>query len=99
MSRRIDWSVKRKMQELLEATQGAIDSYISDIRRGVSAEAEGSARKNELQSIKEAFMNCKDLIVEYEKLEARLKEEHVRATDEEEIREFKPGFAEKYAKK
>jgi hypothetical protein len=99
MNKRVDWSVKRKMQELLQATQGAIDSYISDIRRGVSAEAEGSARKNELQSIKEAFMNCKDLIVEYEKLEARLKEDHVKGAEEDEARDFKPGFAEKYAKK
>lgn len=93
------WSVSNKMQELLEATQGAIDSYISDIRRGVSADAEGSARKNELQSIKEAFMNCKDLIVEYERLEARLNEGQVKTMEEPEIKDFKPGFAEKYARK
>jgi len=98
MAKRV-WSVSNKMQELLEATQGAIDSYISDIRRGVSADAEGSARKNELQSIKEAFMNCKDLIVEYEKLEARLGEGQVRTMEEPELKDFKPGFAEKYARK
>lgn len=92
------WNIHSKMEDLLAATQGAIDSYIADIRRGVSAEAEGSARKNELQSIKEAFLNCKELIVEYEKLETRLKEEKQTMQDTEETKEFKRGFAEKYAK-
>ena len=52
----------------------AIDNMIEEIKRPVDSEITGSARKAELQSIKQTAVDCKELIIERQKLEQMLKE-------------------------
>ena len=47
----------------------AIDNMIAEIRKPVDPEINGSARKAELQSIKQTAIDCKELLVERQRLE------------------------------
>ena len=49
----------------------AIDNMIEEIKKPVDSEINGSARKAELQSIKQTAIDCKELIVERQKLESK----------------------------
>ena len=49
------------------------DNMIEEIKKPVDSEINGSARKAELQSIKQTAIDCKELIVERQKLEQMVK--------------------------
>ena len=51
-------------QRLMQSMEIAIDNMIEEIKKPVDPEINGSARKAELQSIKQTATDCKDLIVE-----------------------------------
>jgi hypothetical protein len=75
----------------------AIDNMIEEIKRPVDSEITGSARKAELQSIKQTAVDCKELIIERQKLEQMLKELKDNGQIEED-KDYSGGFAEKFSK-
>lgn len=84
-------------QRLMESMSVAIDNMIEEVKRPVDPEAGGAARKAELQSIKQTAVDCKELIVERQRLEQMVKD--LRDSGEiEESKDYSGGFAEKFSK-
>ena len=84
-------------QRLMESMSVAIDNMIEEVKRPVDPEAGGAARKAELQSIKQTAVDCKELIVERQRLEQMVKD--LRDNGEiEEAKDYSGGFAEKFSK-
>lgn len=77
--------------------QVAIDNMIDEIKKPVDPEAGGSARKAELQSIKQTAIDCKELIIERQKLEQMVKELKENGEIEEQ-KDYSGGFAERFSK-
>ena len=61
-------------RKLMDSMAIAIDNMIDEIKKPVDPEINGSARKAELQSIKQTAIDCKELIVERQRLEQMLKD-------------------------
>ena len=81
----------------MESMSVAIDNMIEEVKRPVDPEAGGAARKAELQSIKQTAVDCKELIVERQRLEQMVKD--LRDNGEiEESKDYSGGFAEKFSK-
>ena len=59
---------------LMESMEIAINNMIEEVKKPVDPEAGGSARKAELQSIKQTAIDCKELLVERQKLEQMVKD-------------------------
>ncbi|MEL0118168.1 MAG: hypothetical protein VXB01_04425, partial [Opitutae bacterium] len=51
-------------QRLMTSMEAAINNMIDEIKKPVDPDINGSARKAELQSIKQTATDCKELIVE-----------------------------------
>ena len=84
-------------QRLMESMSVAIDNMIEEVKRPVDPEAGGGARKAELQSIKQTAVDCKELIVERQRLEQMVRD--LRDNGEiEESKDYSGGFAEKFSK-
>jgi len=84
-------------QRLMESMEVAINNMIEEVKKPVDPEAGGSARKAELQSIKQTAIDCKELLVERQKLEQMVKE--LRENGEiEEQKDYSGGFAERFSK-
>jgi len=85
-------------QRLLESMGVAINNMIEEIKKPVDPDINGSARKAELQSIKQTAVDARELIQERQRLE-----EMVRTPTEtgeiEEKKDFKGGFAERNARR
>lgn len=77
--------------------QVAIDNMIDEIKKPVDPEAGGSARKAELQSIKQTAIDCKELIIERQKLEQMVKQLNENGEIEED-KDYSGGFAERFSK-
>ena len=75
----------------------SINNMIEEIMRPVDSEITGSARKAELQSIKQTAVDCKELIIERQKLEQMLKELKSNGQIEED-KDYSGGFAERFSK-
>ena len=58
----------------MASMETAIDNMIDEIKKPVDPEINGSARKAELQSIKQTATDCKELIVERQRLEQMIKD-------------------------
>ena len=84
-------------QRLMDSMAIAIDNMIEEIKKPVDAEVNGSARKAELQSIKQTAIDCKELIIERQKLEQMLKELKENGQIEED-KDYSGGFAERFSK-
>jgi hypothetical protein len=81
----------------MNSMQVAIDNMIDEIKKPVDPEAGGSARKAELQSIKQTAIDCKELIIERQKLEQMVKQ--LRDNGQiEENKDYSGGFAERFSK-
>ncbi len=75
----------------------AIDNMIDEVKKPVDPEINGSARKAELQSIKQTATDCKELIVERQRLEQMIKD--LKDTGSiEQIKDYSGGFAERFSK-
>lgn len=85
-------------RNLISAMEAAIQNMTEEIRKPVDPDLTGSARKAELQAIKDTALACKDLIVERQKLEQLVGDLEESGGIEEE-KDFKGGFAERMAKK
>ena len=84
-------------QRLMSSMEVAINNMIEEVKKPVDPEAGGSARKAELQSIKQTAIDCKELLVERQKLEQMVKELKENGEIEEQ-KDYSGGFAERYSK-
>tara|TARA_R110002020_G_scaffold99711_5_gene236413 strand:- start:1717 stop:1965 length:249 start_codon:yes stop_codon:yes gene_type:complete len=76
----------------------AIDNMISEIKKPVDPEINGSARKAELQSIKQTAIDCKELLIERQKLEQMVKDLSDGVYEDKSSNDFNSGWAERNAK-
>lgn len=81
----------------MDAMAIAIDNMIEEVKKPVDPEINGSARKAELQSVKQTAVDCKELIRERQSLEQMVKELQENGQLEDE-KDYSGGFAEKYSK-
>ena len=58
----------------MSSMEVAINNMIDEIKKPVDPEINGSARKAELQSIKQTATDCKELLVERQRLEQMIKD-------------------------
>ena len=84
-------------KRLMSSMESAIDNMIDEIKKPVDPDINGSARKAELQSIKQTATDCKELIVERQRLEQMIKDLSTNGSIEE-ARDYSGGFAERFSK-
>lgn len=84
-------------ERLMKSMEVAINNMIDEIKKPVDPEINGSARKAELQSIKQTATDCKELIVERQRLEQMIKDLTNNGSIEE-VKDYSGGFAEKFSK-
>jgi|TARA_R110002153_G_scaffold129458_4_gene278135 hypothetical protein len=84
-------------QRLMKSMEVAIDNMIEEIKKPVDPEINGSARKAELQSIKQTATDCKDLIVERQRLAQMVKDLET-SGEISGARDYSGGFAERFSK-
>jgi len=84
-------------QRLMTSMEVAIDNMIDEIKKPVDPEINGSARKAELQSIKQTATDCKELIVERQRLEQMIKDLENNG-EIGEAKDYTGGFAERFSK-
>lgn len=85
-------------QRLIKAMEIAINNMIEEVKKPVDSEVNGAARKAELQSVKQTAVDCKDLIIERQRLEDMVKSLEDTGSFTEE-KTFGSGFAESFAKR
>lgn len=84
-------------ERLMASMEVAINNMIEEVKKPVDPEAGGSARKAELQSIKQTAIDCKELLVERQRLEQMVKD--LRDNGEiEQQKDYSGGFAERFSK-
>lgn len=97
MSRKSKFTTIGASARLLESMSVAIDNMIEEVKKPVDPEVSGSARKAELQSIKQTAIDCKELIVERQRLEQMVKD--LKQNGEIEAnKDYSSGFAERFSK-
>ena len=84
--------------DLLDSTESAIENLIEEIRKPVDKEVSGSARKAELQSIKQTAVDAKEMLQIRQQLEEMIKNLSEGGEIEDEI-DFNAGFAERFSKR
>jgi|TARA_R110000744_G_scaffold202280_1_gene321244 hypothetical protein len=84
-------------QRLMKSMEIAIDNMIEEIKKPVDPEINGSARKAELQSIKQTATDCKELIVERQRLAQMVKDLET-SGEISGIKDYSGGFAERFSK-
>ena len=84
-------------QRLMKSMETAINNMIDEVKRPVDPESGGSTRKAELQSIKQTAIDCKELLVERQRLEQMVKDLKSNGSIEQE-KDYSGGFAEKFSK-
>lgn len=82
---------------LMSAMEIAINNMIEEIKKPVDSEINGSARKAELQSIKQTATDCKELLVERQRLEQMMKDLTLGGAVSID-KDYTGGFAEKFSK-
>ena len=81
----------------MKSMEAAINNMIDEIKKPVDPDINGSARKAELQSIKQTATDCKELIIERQRLEQMIKDlKDIGKIDEE--KDYTVGFAERFSK-
>jgi len=91
------FSTSSAAKRLMDSMAVAINNMIDEIKKPVDPEINGSARKAELQSIKQTAIDCKELIVERQRLEQMLKDLEENGGIEEQ-KDYSGGFAERFSK-
>ena len=84
-------------RRLMASMEVAINNMIDEVRKPVDPEAGGASRKAELQSIKQTATDCKELIVERQRLEQMIKDIDTNGSIEE-AKDYSGGFAERFSK-
>tara|TARA_R100000234_G_scaffold97705_2_gene66084 strand:+ start:168 stop:413 length:246 start_codon:yes stop_codon:yes gene_type:complete len=81
----------------MKSMEVAINNMIDEVKKPVDPEINGSARKAELQSIKQTATDCKELIIQRQRLEQMIKD--LNTTGEiEGSKDYTGGFAERFSK-
>lgn len=84
-------------EKLMKSMEQAIENMIEEIKKPVDPDISGSARKAELQSIKQTATDCKELIIERQRLEQMVKD--LKNNGEiNEAKDYTGGFAERFSK-
>ena len=81
----------------MSSMEAAINNMIDEVKKPVDPEINGSARKAELQSIKQTATDCKELLVERQRFEQMIKDLSNNGSIEE-AKDYSGGFAERYSK-
>ena len=81
----------------MRSMEVAIDNMIDEVKKPVDPEINGSARKAALQSIKQTATDCKELIIERQRLEQMIKDLTNNGSIEQ-AKDYSGGFAERYSK-
>lgn len=84
-------------QRLMSSMEVAINNMIEEVKKPVDPELSGAGRKAELSSIKQTAIDCKELLVERQRLEQMVKD----LKDSGEIaqeKDYSGGFAERFSK-
>ena len=97
MSRKSKFTTIGASTRLMESMSVAIDNMIEEVKKPVDPEVSGSARKAELQSIKQTAIDCKELIVERQRLEQMVKDLKQNGEIEAD-KDYSSGFAERFSK-
>ncbi len=84
-------------KRLMGSMEVAINNMIEEIKKPVDSEINGSARKAELQSIKQTAIDCKELLVERQKLEQMMRDLTL-GDGVSSDKDYTGGFAEKFSK-
>jgi hypothetical protein len=81
----------------MKSMEVAINNMIEEVKKPVDPEINGSARKAELQSIKQTATDCKELIIERQRLEQMVKD--LKSNGEiDQAKDYTGGFAERFSK-
>jgi len=84
-------------EKLMKSMEVAIENMIGEIRKPIDPELGGTQRKAELQSIKQTAVDCKELIIERQRLEQMVKD--LKSSGEiSEEKDYGGGFAESFSK-
>ena len=94
---KLEFTTISAAKRLMNSMEVAIDNMIEEVKKPVDPEAGGSARKAELQSIKQTAIDCKELLVERQRLEQMVKELKNNGEIENE-KDYSGGFAERFSK-
>ena len=97
MSKKTKFTTLEASVKLMDSMAVAINNIIEEVKKPVDPEAGGSARKAELQAVKQTAVDCKELIIERQKLEQMVKELSENGKIEEE-KDYSGGFAERFSK-
>ena len=97
MSKKPNFTTLEASIKLMDSMAIAINNMIEEIKKPVDPEAGGSARKAELQSVKQTAVDCKELIIERQRLEQMIKELSENGKIEED-KDYSGGFAERFSK-
>tara|TARA_R110000751_G_scaffold10179_2_gene37657 strand:+ start:221 stop:511 length:291 start_codon:yes stop_codon:yes gene_type:complete len=84
-------------KRLMRSMEIAIDNMIEEIKKPVDPDINGSARKAELQSIKQTATDCKELIIERQRLAQMVKDLETSGNIKD-IKDYSGGFAERFSK-
>jgi hypothetical protein len=98
MSRSKKFTTVDAAKRLMHSMEVAIDNMIEEVKRPVDQEINGSARKAELQSIKQTAVDAKELILEMQRLDQFVKDLQETGEMKDDV-DYAGGFAEKYSKK
>ena len=97
MSSKNKFTTINAAERLMKSMEAAINNMIDEVKKPVDPEINGSARKAELQSIKQTATDCKELIIERQRLEQMIKD--LKTTGEiEGSKDYSGGFAERFSK-
>ena len=96
-SKAVNFSTLEAATKLLSSMEHAINNMIEEIKKPVDPDITGSARKAELQSIKQTAVDARELLQERQRLEDMIKT--LRSGDDvKEKGDFSGGFAERFSK-
>ncbi len=97
MSRKPEFQTIEASKRLMDSMAIAINNMIEEVKRPVDPEAGGAARKAELQSIKQTATDCKELLIERQRLEQMVKDLNQNGAIDD-AKDYSGGFAERFSK-
>jgi hypothetical protein len=82
---------------LMSSMETAINNMIEEVKKPVDKDLNGAGRKAELSSIKQTALDCKELIIERQRLEQMTRD--LRSDGEiKNQKDYSGGFAERFSK-
>jgi hypothetical protein len=84
-------------KRLMASMEIAINNMIEEIKKPVDQDLNGAGRKAELSAIKQTAMDCKELVVERQRLEQMIKDLSTSGQLNAE-NDYSGGFAERFSK-